>query len=388
MQKNESPTGSRDTVRGRIAPGAWRRQPGPKLPKAHRIDFNALKRAASFERVLQYYGIELGCGRGAQRKALCPFHCDTRPSLNVNLDRKVFNCFPCGDGGDIVKFVAKKEYPADYEGHLLEAARKLAEICGIRIDNDVREAIANSGRTEVASVRSAPATQAVAPASENVSSIAPNHALSFRLRVDPTHPYLAERGLSPQTVEIFGLGYCVSEKSIMRQRILIPIHNERGELVAYAGRWPGDSGWPEGTDKYLLPPKFQKMRVLYNLNRVIKGMVVDQWPGHERHVVIVEGFFGAFAVHPLAPCVALMGSAISDHHLRLLREANVKFVTLLLDGPGKPETAQQSAARNHKSAAAVYQLSASGFFVIAPVLGVGEQPDSIDRGRLAQLVAT
>jgi DNA primase len=271
----------------------------------HRIDFNAIRRAASFERVLQYYGIELRDGRGAQRKALCPFHCDTRPSLSVNLDKKVFNCFSCGDGGDIVKFVAKKEYPADPEGHLLDAARKLAEICGMRIDNDGREATANCREAEVTAVKSALAAQEVEPASD---------------KVDPTHPYLAERGPSPETVEIFGLGYCVSEKSIMRQRILIPTDNEHGELVAYAGRWPGDSGWRDGTDKYMLPPKFQKMRVLYSLHRVIEGQRKGQWPGHERHIVIVEGCFGTFAIHPLAPCVALLGSAISDHHVKLLHE--------------------------------------------------------------------
>src|SRR5215469_10140427 len=310
MQKNESNSERRNTVHCRI-------------------DFKAIKREASFERVLQYYGIELRGGRKAQRKALCPFHCDTRPSLNVNLERKVFNCFPCGDGGDIVKFVARKEYPADPKGHLLEAARKLAEICGIRVDNDGREVTANSRRAEGAPVQSALAAQASTPGSENDASIARNRALTFRLKVDPTHSYLAERGLSPQTIETFGLGYCMSEKSIMRQRILIPIHNEYGELVAYAGRWPGDSGWPEGTDKYMLPPKFRKMGVLYNLNRVIEGMGDGKWPEHERHAVIVEGFFGTFAVHPLAPCVALMGSMISAHHLRLLHEANVKFVTLL-----------------------------------------------------------
>jgi DNA primase catalytic core, N-terminal domain len=206
--------------------------------------------------------------------------------------------------------------------------------------------------------------------------------------VDPKHPYLIERGLSPETVETFGLGYCVSEKPIMRQRIVIPIHNERGELVAYAGRWPGDSGWPEGTDKYMLPPKFQKMRVLFNLNRVIEGMIEGQWPGHEQHVVVVEGFFGAFAVNRLAPCVALLGSAISRDHLRLLHGANIKFVTLLLDGPSKPETEEKITARDQKFAAAVYQLSVDGFFVAAPKLGVGEQPDTIDRERLAQLIVS
>jgi DNA primase len=353
-----------------------------------RIDFKAIKRDASFDRVLQYYGIELCSGRKSQHKLLCPFHYDTRPSLNINLDLKVFNCFPCGDGGDIVKFVAKEEYPADPEGHLLEAAIKLAEICDIRIDNEGRETITNSGRTEGVPVQSTLAARAVAPAPENDASIARTPALSIRLKVDPTHPYLAERALSAETVEIFGLGYCVSEKSIMRQRILIPIHNEHGELVAYAGRWPGDSGWPEGTDKYLLPPKFQKMRVLFNLSRVSEGIVEGRWPGHERHIVVVEGFFGTFAIHPLAPCVALMGSALSCDHIRLLHRANVKFVTLLLDGPSKSERAEQRAVRDQKTANVVNRLSLDGFFVSAPKVGVREQPDTIDRGRLAQLVAS
>jgi hypothetical protein len=239
----------------------------------------------------------------------------------------------------------------------------------------------------VAPVQATLVAQAVAPAPGNDASIACNRALTFQLKVDPTHPYLAERGLSSQAVETFGLGYCVSKKSIMRERILIPIHDEHGELVAYAGRWPGGSGWPEDTDKYMLPPKFQKLRVLFNLNRVIQGILDGLWPGHERHVVLVEGFFGAFAVHRLAPCVALMGTAISEFHLRLLHEANVKFVTLLLDGPSKPETAQQSAVRDQKYAAAVYHLSSSGFFVSAPRLEIGEQPDAIDRRRLTHLVA-
>jgi DNA primase len=350
----------------------WNQRRG--VSRAPRIDFQAIKRAASFERVLQYYGIQLRGGRGTQRKALCPFHHDTRPSLNVNLDMKVFNCFVCGDGGDIVKFVAKREYPASPEGHLIEAAEKLAEICGMYINDD---------RTEVP----AKAAESIKAATKENTSGSANRPLTFELKVDPKHPYLIERGLSPDTVETFGLGYCVSKKSIMRQRIVIPIHNERGELVAYAGRWPGDTGWAEGTDKYMLPPKFQKMRVLFNMNRVIEGMSKSQWSGHEKHIVMVEGFFGVFAVHPLAPCVALMGSVISGEHIQLLHGINIKFVTLVLDGPGKPETREESTVRIQKASAAAHQLSTAGFFVRSSMLGLGEQPDTIDRERLAQLVA-
>jgi DNA primase len=131
---------TQERIDAQVSAGAPRPQQEKKSSTARRIDFKSLKRAARFERVLAYYGIELSGKRGAQRKALCPFHRDTRPSLNVNLEMKVFNCFACGNGGDIVKFVAQKEYPSNPEGHLIEAAEKLAEICGIRIENDCREA--------------------------------------------------------------------------------------------------------------------------------------------------------------------------------------------------------------------------------------------------------
>jgi DNA primase len=338
--------------------------------------------------VLQHYGIELRSGRGAQWKALCPFHRDARPSLNLNFDMKVFNCFPCGVGGDIVKFVAKKEHPSDPEGHLIEAAEKLAEICGIRIDNDRTAAASDAaGRTRAVTKEAVPVTSSTAKEPHNGELAVPNRPLSFELKVDPTHPYLTERGLSPETVATFGLGYCVSEMSIMRQRIVIPVHNQRDELVAYAGRWPGDSGWPDNAAKYMLPPKFQKMRVLFNLNRVIQGMFEGQWPGHEQHVVIVEGFFGAFAVHRLAPCVAIMGLVLSNEHLELLVKANVRFVTLLLDGPSKVFTPDQHRVWADRITATILELATYGFFVRVPQLEIGEQPDTISRERLAGLVS-
>jgi DNA primase len=358
-----------------LAAGPSRLQPKPKLSTAHRIDFKAIKGAARFERVLAYYGIELRSGRGAQWKALCPFHRDTRPSLNVNLDMKVFNCFVCGDGGDIVKFVAKQEYPASPKGHLTQAAEKLAEICGIFMARDRREVPAKH------------VERLTTKQSQNGGSTVPNPPLSFRLDVDPTHPYLIERGLSPDIVGTFGLGYCISEQSMMRRRIVIPIHNEQGELVAYAGRWPGDNGWPEGTDKYMLPPKFQKMHVLFNLNRVIEGMLALRWPDHEHHVILVEGFFGAFAIHSLAPCVALMGSVLSKEHLNLMARANIRFVTLILDGPSKKFRRDQHGIWGNRITATIYELATNGFFIRARELGAREQPDTISRKRLAGLVS-
>jgi len=61
---------------------------------------------------------------------------------------------------------------------------------------------------------------------------------------------------------------------LMQGRIVIPLHNEQGELVGYAGRWPGEP--PEGEPKYKFPPKFHKSAVLFNLRRVDASEVEDK----------------------------------------------------------------------------------------------------------------
>jgi DNA primase len=97
------------------------------------------------------------------------------------------------------------------------------------------------------------AAKAKAPAPEEDG---PNKPLGFALQnLDPAHPYLAERGLSAEAIAEFGLGYC--QKGSMTGRVVIPIHNAEGQLVAYAGRWPGTPP-DELSPKYKLPPGFRK----------------------------------------------------------------------------------------------------------------------------------
>jgi DNA primase len=153
----------------------------------------------------------------------------------------------------------------------------------------------------------------------------------------------------------------------MKGRIAIPIHDDDGELVAYAGRW-ADADVPEDVEKYLLPPKFRKSLVLFNLSRLARPV---------EHVVVVEGFFGAMRLHGLGvPVVALMGSSISAEQASLLRDAGVVRVSLMLDGdePGQ--------------AAALLMLPvlARSFYVRLCELPKGEQPDTVDEAILRALV--
>jgi DNA primase len=142
-----------------------------------------------------------------------------------------------------------------------------------------------------------------------------NPPLKFTFKhLDTRHTYLTQdRGLTEATIDFFGLGHHAG-KGIMQNRVVIPIHNTSGELVAYAGRWPADAGWPDGADKYQLPPGFRKSLVLFNLHRA-REYATDG-------LIVVEGFFTVFEFwqRNRKNVVALMGSSMSKEQERLIVE--------------------------------------------------------------------
>jgi DNA primase len=110
------------------------------------------------------------------------------------------------------------------------------------------------------------------------------------------------------------------------------------------------------------------LTVPFNLHRV-KG---------RRHLVVVEGFFGAIALHQLdVPTVALMGRSLSEYQIELLRQAGAQYLTFLLDG----DEAGRSAAH-----AIMDRLAREPFRVKFALLPEGEQPDTVDEAFLRQLL--
>jgi DNA primase len=194
-----------------------------------------------------------------------------------------------------------------------------------------------------------------------------NRPLGFRLSLDPDHPYLASRDIPPELIERFGLGFCA--QGSMAGRVAIPIENANGELVAYVGRWVGtDAELPEGEEKYKLPKGFHKSLELFNLHRV----------KYCKHLVVVEGFFGAMRLHALRfPAVALMGSSLSAEQVALLRDCPaLRFVSVMLDGdePGR------------KAADTVAAQLAQNWWCRIVHLGAGAQPDTVDPAELERLL--
>lgn len=288
-----------------------------------RVDFKHVRAHASFEAVARHYDIPL-LGKGDQRAASCTFHEDSRPSLKINLAKNIFHCFGCGKSGNILEFVTFMEGgdPA-VDRDLRAAALKLAEMSNIPAVSNGGEKASMSAKEKPQALARTERTQAVPhiAAKPSKPEVVRNKPLSFSLKLDATHPYLAERDLSAETITTFGLG--VADRGLMKGRLAIPIHDEDGALIAYAGRW-ASSAIPKDTPKYLLPDGFAKQLVLFNISRVVPGTT---------HVVMVESFFSVFRPHELGiPTVSPMGHSVFEEQCALLRARGIERVTLLFDG--------------------------------------------------------
>jgi DNA primase len=304
-----------------------------------------MKSEASFEQILRHYGVKF-VGRGKQRMALCPFHADTKPSCSLHLERRLFHCFGCGAQGSVLDFVARIENVP-----IRDAAARIEEICGFRTEAPAY------GRSS-----------AHPRGDDGKDPCRPLRPLPFRLKLDPLHPYLSARGISPEVTTMFGLGYCRCNGTPLQGWICIPIHDERGTLVAYAGRQASDAV-PQGVPKYILPRGFEKRRVLFNLHRV---------SGAE-HLVLVEGYWSVFRLQTLGlPSVALMGRVLFPEQATLLKESSVRMLTLLLDGdrPGREATGE------------LLSRLATQFFVRVVHLPDGAQPDTVSEQLLLQALST
>ena len=145
--------------------------------------------------------------------------------------------------------------------------------------------------------------------------------LPFLLRLH-WHPYLQQRGVDRTTAARFGVGYYAGA-GFLRHRIVFPIHDSQGRLVAYAGRRLDDS-----EPRYLFPPGFPKSQVIFNLHRA-----VAEAAAHAAGAIVVEGFFDCLRVHQSGyrNVVALMGASLSQAQEKLLLERFQELV-LMLDG--------------------------------------------------------
>jgi len=274
--------------------------------KAEWVNFKDIKEKVSIEDLLSHYNLLEGLRRkGKELIGYCPIHDKNhynKNSFRVNIPKNIWHCFSCGAGGNILDFVSVMENVEIRQAGLL--IKKWFKI-DFQKDEKMAKKEREGKKEEV---------------NEEV-----NKPLTFKLKsLDYDHPYLKERGIKKETIKEFGLGYC--KRGILKGRIAISIHNEKGELVAYAGRYPGDP--PEEESKYIFPPNFKKSLILFNLNRV-------ECEEKEKELILVEGFFDVFNLWQagVKNAVALMGTSLTEEQEELILRCLGKDgrITLIFD---------------------------------------------------------
>lgn len=295
-------------------------------PKIRLPDFNELTKRISFADVLSHYNLLLQMDeKGDQLRGVCPIHegAKNKNSLSVNRVKNCFKCFSCQSQGNILDFVAGVEGCTKFQaGRLLEkwfpASCPADEVAGKNAETEAGDKRVQEKKKGVGGKNS--------PDEKNsIKGI--NLPLKFVLRnLDTEDPYLLSR-VKPETVEHFGLGFC--NVGLMKDRVVVPIHNKIGQLVAYAGRWPSDEEIPENEGKYKFPTKFKKGYVLFNLHQAIEAVKAGE------PLVLVEGFFDVFRLYELGftNVASLMGSCLTNEQEELLKSVltSVSRVVLLFD---------------------------------------------------------
>ena len=340
------------------------------MPKSSFVDFRAVKAAITMEQVLDHYGLLDTFKRsGDSLSGPCPIHKGSNPTqFRVSVNKNVWNCFSeCKHGGNTLDFISRMEKVSIHA-----AATKAIE--WFKLD---REAMSSSSRQEeeqegeTEAHADAPRPKPAPKPAATPENSAPNKPLNFRLdKLERDHPYLKGRGLTLETIVDFGIGFCA--KGTMADRIAIPIHNVKGEVLAYAGRFPGEPS--EDVPKYKLPAGFRKSLELFNIDRAVKEPA-------DMPMVIVEGFFDCMKLHQngCRKVVALMGSTMSPAQEELIRkhtDQNSQIIVILDEDESGRAGREDVAVR----------LARFVFVKVHVFAQEGRQPDSMTAEEVVQLI--
>ncbi len=256
---------------------------------------------------------------------LCPFHEEKTPSFTVSPEKQLFHCFGCGASGDIFGFLMKIEgltFP--------EALEQLAREAGVKLERSPEARKRYSAKQQVLQANAA-------AQKEFVKQLKQGDLPAWVKR------YLAER-FTPETLQRFKLGYAPAHGKLLsgqyknnpkalrllrtaglvkgppgdeydtfRDRLMFPIFDVQGRVVAFGGR-----AGPEGQPKYLNSPEtaaFSKSSTLYGLNLAYKAIQ------DANQAILVEGYTDVIAMHTagFTNAVATLGTSLADGHVRLLR---------------------------------------------------------------------
>ena len=332
---------------------------------------------------------------GSHWKGLCPFHAEKTPSFTVNPQKGIFHCFGCGVGGDAFGFVMRQDrlsFP--------EAVRALAKSAGIALPEERGAQSGDSGREELLRVM-------------DLAGRFYSDTL-WKPAGERARAYLGERGIDTGIAGHFGLGYApegweslitfmktekVSEEALIatglavarenragaydrfRGRLLFPIRDLQGRVVAFGGRGFGDE-----QPKYLSSPEtplYTKGNLLYAAD-LARPTIQSQ-----NRALLVEGYVDCIMAHQhgFTGAVAALGTAFTPAQLALLRRYCDEVVTFFdADAAGQKAAARAEELLEPTGRGMAWAVNRSGAFegagalrVKVALLPAGHDPDTFLR---------
>ena len=283
--------------------------------------------------------------RGKNYVCLCPFHSEKTPSCTVYPDSQHFYCYGCGAGGDVITFAMKIENLS-----YIEAVKFLADRAGMQMPDDEKG-------SQIARVKARVL---------EINRIAARYFYDTLTRSplgEKGRRYFAERQLLPATINKYGLGYapddwhglqnymrskgytddelitanlCMRSQNgnvfdFFRDRVMFPIIDLRGNVIAFGGRIIDGSG-----PKYLNSsdtPVFKKSRNLFSLNFAKKS--------EEKRLILAEGYMDVISINQAGfeNVVATLGTALTQEQARLMKQyADEIIISYDSDGAGQAAT--------------------------------------------------
>lgn len=289
--------------------------------------------------------------RGGDHWGCCPFHNEKTPSFHVNRERQIYKCFGCGEGGGVINFIMKIENLP-----YIDAVHKLADLCGMQVPED------NDADREQAQRRKRLLELNKEAARFYYNTLMGDKGAEARAYL------LSKRGMTPQTVTRFGLGYAddswdsliiamkqkgYTERELLdarlasrgkngglycffRDRIMFPVIDIRGDVVAFGSRVLKGDG---GGRKYMNSPDtpvYNKSRVLYAMN-LAKQTKADKF-------ILCEGNVDVIALHQAGfdSAVASCGTAFTPEQAKLLTKYT-KEVVICYDADAAGQKATEKA---------------------------------------------
>ncbi len=306
-------------------------------------------------------------------RGLCPFHNDSHPSMNISQQKQIYKCFACGKAGNVITFVQ------DYEKlTFIEALKKLAQRAGILIPEIDRPRVVSTKRDLLLQIY------------KLAKEFYAENLFQYGAQV---LEYLKERQISPETAKSLELGYALNSNSglksyllktgisvdIMkesglfgvyqgnlvdqfRERLMFPIHNNTGDVIAFGGRILSTS---TEAGKYINSPGTE----LYTKGKELYGLFKTKYDiGKADRALVCEGYMDFLRLYEsgITNSVASLGTALTEDQIYLLGRYT-QNIYMLYDG----DLAGQKAATR-----AGLLILSKGFLPRIVVLPEKEDPDS------------